>query len=691
MLTARNVLAAVLCWALAAPVSAQDREWSREGALRSYERAKDRDDGRRGWIVDVLGGFEGAEIEAVLLAELDRAVLPSLRRRVVVALGRSRRATGLGALCATLDGAANDYRLRDAAAIAVGGQGEPGLDALLERLKKLPVKKLVRPDYWRRSSLLRGIAAHGGTRAIAVLVELSGDGDAQARRQALEFLDAVAADDVVTAARRAAASDRDAELAAEAVRQLAMHGAEGAEKLALAMHKKTVRAGSGFARADVLEALGCVLGPATYEPFLEQAAAVDPEIDHVLRRVQQRLRDQTGFGAWLREHGLRGKDAARRAVAIRLLAQVEGDEVTEALLPLVKDKDAVVAAAAVRSVGARGDRAAEPVLRALLDRGDEARAAEAMLGLDLLLGDEPAWRSDLLEFARKSGLRRAVALDLLAEAGAEEALALAYEDFGHASWQVRAAAYDFCRRVRHVDSIQLLIARISKERARLREDVLDALESITGLRFWDEERWQRWWREDGESFEVRALREPVRRSGETVVTYYDLPVTSDRCVFVLDLSGSMDLPFGATGASTRLEEARRQLTEVLSKASSDFHFNVIFFGTTVKPVHRKLRAADKKTVDKTIATIRKQKSRGRTNIHDALERAFEDEEVDTIYLLSDGYPSAGRIRDPEGLADAVQRWNRSRRIRIHAIAVGAESPLCQRLATDSGGVYRHVR
>ena len=238
----------------------------------------------------------------------------------------------------------------------------------------------------------------------------------------------------------------------------------------------------------------------------------------------------------------------------------------------------------------------------------------------------------------------------------------------------------------------LLIARIDRERARLREDVFDALESITGLRFWDAERWQHWWRENEKGFEVRPPREPQRRrAGGTVVTYYDLPVTSDRCAFVLDISGSMDLPFGSTGQSTRLDEAKRQLVGVLEQAGAEFRFNVIFFGTTVKPLHRELRAADKKTVAKAVKAVKALKSRGRTNIHDALALAFEDEDVDTIYLLSDGYPSDGRIRDAEALADAVQRWNRTRRLRIHAVAMGARSPLCERLAADSGGVYRHVR
>ena len=107
--------AAVLSTGLSSRAVSQERAWTRDGALRAYERVVDREDFRRGWIVDVLGRFEGEEIEALLLAELERATLPSLRRRVVVALGQKPRARSLEPLCAELDGAGNDFRLRDAA------------------------------------------------------------------------------------------------------------------------------------------------------------------------------------------------------------------------------------------------------------------------------------------------------------------------------------------------------------------------------------------------------------------------------------------------------------------------------------------------------------------------------------------------------------------------------------------------
>jgi predicted protein tyrosine phosphatase len=82
---------------------------------------------------------------------------------------------------------------------------------------------------------------------------------------------------------------------------------------------------------------------------------------------------------------------------------------------------------------------------------------------------------------------------------------------------------------------------------------------------------------------------------------------------------------------------------------------------------------------------------GSTNIFDALEKAFTDQDVDTIYLLTDGEPSAGRIKDVESILDEIRRWNRTRQIVIHCIAIGIDSNLCKRLAAENGGSYRYVR
>jgi uncharacterized protein YegL len=81
---------------------------------------------------------------------------------------------------------------------------------------------------------------------------------------------------------------------------------------------------------------------------------------------------------------------------------------------------------------------------------------------------------------------------------------------------------------------------------------------------------------------------------------------------------------------------------------------------------------------------------GATNLFDALERAHADPLVDTIYLLTDGAPTAGKLRDPDAIVAEVQRWHRTRRVTIHTIAVGMDGALLKRLSALSGGQHRMV-
>jgi Mg-chelatase subunit ChlD len=264
------------------------------------------------------------------------------------------------------------------------------------------------------------------------------------------------------------------------------------------------------------------------------------------------------------------------------------------------------------------------------------------------------------------------------------------------NWSVRAAAYAVLARVRRVDSIPLLIGRLGRETGRLREDALDALEALTRMRFHETARWEQWWAESRISFEMPPAPETAkdaprtRRAAPTTVSYYDLPMTSTRAVFVVDTSGSMSAPIG-TGGTTRLEESKRQLRRVLDSIPDTFMVNIVPFGSTANPFAAVLQKATKAVKADFTERIVALTPAGGTNLHAGLTTAFADDTIDTVYVLSDGSPSAGEITDPTELADEVQRWNRTRRVKIHCIAVGQDSPFLRRLATDSGGEYTHVR
>ena len=69
---------------------------------------------------------------------------------------------------------------------------------------------------------------------------------------------------------------------------------------------------------------------------------------------------------------------------------------------------------------------------------------------------------------------------------------------------------------------------------------------------------------------------------------------------------------------------------------------------------------------------------------------MEDSEADTIFVLTDGIPSEGRFRTESEIVKAVRRLNQTRRIAIHTVSVGQDSPLLERLARENGGHYvRH--
>ena len=115
---------------------------------------------------------------------------------------------------------------------------------------------------------------------------------------------------------------------------------------------------------------------------------------------------------------------------------------------------------------------------------------------------------------------------------------------------------------------------------------------------------------------------------------------------------------------------------------------MVVFHTTIHPVWDRMRPASKENKAELASRVDKLTPTGGTNIHDALEEAFRDPELDTIYLLTDGAPGVGAITNVEELADEVQRWNRTRQVRqLHGISIGENSRLLQRLAKESGGTY----
>lgn len=442
------------------------------------------------------------------------------------------------------------------------------------------------------------------------------------------------------------------------------------------------------------------LEPKHYPALFFAAARADkPFGDQLAPRWQAGFADAK-LAAWIRDKGSKLKEDDMQVAAARALQFAGSDQKEIALAALrsflQKRSEAVVqaAAGALTRIDAKPEAAA--LLQQLIKAQKKATSPTAIAAMNELQAEDSAWQKQLLQLGHhKHGAIRAAALRALQATAARKELKdpdaafnAADAALAHKEWQVRAAGLDLLVALRKPASPPLLFPLLKKERARMLADVRSALRDLTGLQFASVAEWQAWWQKEGDTFQPRAAAaKPERKkAAHATVSYWNIPVHSDRVAFVVDMSGSMLKPFG-TGNATRLYEAKRQLRNVLAALPAKAKTDIITFEGKPTPLFGKLQALGKKQKKQAEAFLKGLVAKGPTNVHDALARAFENRDVDTIYVLTDGRPSTGPIVDHERLAAEVARWNAARGIRIHTIAIGQKSDLLERLARDSGGEH----
>jgi hypothetical protein len=424
--------------------------------------------------------------------------------------------------------------------------------------------------------------------------------------------------------------------------------------------------------------------------------------------------------------------------------------VDEAALRLLTDKDEGVRAEALALVVAHKHTPAVKSLEALLKAGrDEALLGPSVAAISELLegsAEWDAWQAQLLELGRASndGVRRA-ALSVLARDEDAARLPLFLDVLRHPDWSSRAIALAWLARSQSKEAVSAIIERFQAEApgSRLAADCGDTLRRMTGQPLPDDpQAWATWWSNVRATFEfprasgprTGGAKRPPPQSGTKAPEFYGIEIQSQRVVFVIDVSGSMttEVAGAKDRGLPRIEVAKRELANIVDALPPGSLFNIIAFNDTLTPwlpgVDASAEVAtgglggqrkgpstgqpagprkDERKDDKARARdAEKQKKadellRGKakdfvtrlaaqsgTNIYDALELAFQDPSVDTIFFLSDGIPSTGAETDPAAIREAVRRWNESRRLKINCVAVGTELPLLKWLAQDSGGEYK---
>ncbi|OQY04023.1 MAG: hypothetical protein B6I20_03815 [Bacteroidetes bacterium 4572_117] len=151
---------------------------------------------------------------------------------------------------------------------------------------------------------------------------------------------------------------------------------------------------------------------------------------------------------------------------------------------------------------------------------------------------------------------------------------------------------------------------------------------------------------------------------------------------------------------TKLGKAKKELMPSIRGLSEDCFFTIIVFENRVKKWRKKLVAANSTNKNLAIAYLRALSSGGGTNISDALEKTFDlagagatDTNaglgVETIFLLSDGSPTAGKITNKDKIVAKTTEWNSAKRVKIHTIGLGedCDKEFMKKLAIQNSGKF----
>lgn len=292
--------------------------------------------------------------------------------------------------------------------------------------------------------------------------------------------------------------------------------------------------------------------------------------------------------------------------------------------------------------------------------------------------------------------------------------------------EVQLAATHALKQIGGRDVVEALIENFSKFEGRCLDDVADALLWLTGEDFGvSKVSWEAWWQSKGKDAEIRGItreefdqiREESRNN--TTGTYYGLRVISKFVTFIVDISGSMEEPYevdtiklpggrkgkrGATGVAEdeeksgrqkkevlpKIEVARRELVRVLDGIPAGTQFNIIPFESSYTPWRPALVQMDDEVRLQAIEFVTQLNPRGMTNVYDTLVSALEDIEVNTIYFLSDGAPTMGKITEPQGILDRIRELNSERKVKIHTIGFHLDpgaAALMRKLAEENHGDF----
>jgi hypothetical protein len=490
-----------------------------------------------------------------------------------------------------------------------------------------------------------------------------------------------------------------------ALEELARRDAVGVPELALDTLKQVNALPTD--RAVAARILAEKKGPKSAEALLEIGTNQATTGEHLRAAVGALVGAMDDDGLRKRLAGMVGKGKPHeRLFALHATKGllVADDKLRKKVRGEADEKDDEVRRLAIRILGEVGDVEAIELLEKQLSRSKVGADAPVLVAaLSRLHGaTNESWRKRLLAYAvgADRDLRNA-ALQALSDPPIAVDLALHRQALAHEDWSTRLIALSALERLRDVDGVGAIVEQMQREEGRTLSEFGAALFRLTGeLHDTDAATWKKWWEAIGRSLPLItaaelekkvADRERKRLRQTTVARFFGVRIESRHVMFVIDVSGSMaeQLHSVKVGdrAATRMEVLKQELVKALQALEPGASFNLCTFNAAVQKWKDTAVAMTDKTRAEAVDWVEHLGSRGGTNIYDAIVFAFADPTIDTIFLLTDGEPSAGTVTDLGLIRQHIAGWNATRHVKIHCIAVGSDFPLLEWIAQDAGGTY----
>lgn len=262
-----------------------------------------------------------------------------------------------------------------------------------------------------------------------------------------------------------------------------------------------------------------------------------------------------------------------------------------------------------------------------------------------------------------------------------------------------------------ITSPDALVSAVNQKASPLlRQRAGQLLRAMTGalVPIEDPNAWREFWaKEQGNIVVPVRLAKPD--SNGTSVKFFGVPVTGTSIAFLIDTSGSMeDAPAGkgpttglrrTRGARTRLDAAKEQLVLASQVMAPESQYYLLTFADKAKTWTRQPIRPGQRSTRSLTGLLSRLNARGGTNLFAGLIVALEIEgrtygdkampKIDELFVLSDGDPTSGEVRDADTICELVKQANRYAKIRINCVFTGSGkgAALLRRLAEENGGVF----